>query len=439
MVEIARGRVPGYLDFFRLASLIYFICFVVLPWYLLHADFSSLRMSPFWLFHRPFTDDSFALAGAVAFIGYCSMLLGYLGGKSLARDLGGLRIALEPPLSTRAVATLGHALGMLGLVSLVVYTYSIGGVAPLILQALEFRSKHPPVVSRVSSLKMLSPLVMAGAFVFSALAHASPDSALRRRARLSVWAYGFVSLVVLFHQAGRYPFAAFLLTFPVARMVRTDRLRLRSALVTTLLVVAMLLFGRQLFEARFGTGAFASQSATLSTGGGAVARLVLVEFAFPVVTLSNAIVEVPSEVPFRWFYDFPLAIEYLVPQTLTGLTHPPTASMINSIRFGTADYSTVPVDLVSLGYFSAGVLGVVALLIVFGAVLGVFERVLPASADPLGAVLRAAWMFFMAMRVLYGDPQLVWGGGLHLIVLTALLLWLRGFLARPAIVPMAGA
>jgi hypothetical protein len=71
--------------------------------------------------------------------------------------------------------------------------------------------------------------------------------------------------------------------------------------------------------------------------------------------------------------------------------------------------------------------GLVAVAVLFGGLLAVFERLLPATAEPVGAILRVAWMFFVGLRVMYGDPQLVWFSGLHLLALFALLLWVRAF------------
>jgi hypothetical protein len=38
-------------------------------------------------------------------------------------------------------------------------------------------------------------------------------------------------------------------------------------------------------------------------------------------------------------------------------------------------------------------------------------------------------MFFVGLRVMYGDPQLVWFSGLHLLMLSTALLWVRVFAA----------
>jgi hypothetical protein len=98
----------------------------------------------------------------------------------------------------------------------------------------------------------------------------------------------------------------------------------------------------------------------------------------------------------------------------------------------------IPVDIVSLGYFSAGVVGVVVVAWGFGWLLSAFERALPPGRDPLPAVFRASWMFFLAFRVMYADPQHATSSGFYLLLTTGLLVLpqlrvtLAGMLARHA-------
>jgi hypothetical protein len=63
---------------------------------------------------------------------------------------------------------------------------------------------------------------------------------------------------------------------------------------------------------------------------------------------------------------------------------------------------------------------------------------LPATTDPVDCVLRSAWILFISVRVMYGDPQLIWPGGLHLIILSILLLLVRILAERrpPTRVPL---
>jgi hypothetical protein len=207
----------------------------------------------------------------------------------------------------------------------------------------------------------------------------------------------------------------FLVTFPLAKVIRTGRLRARLVIAATAFILVLLLFGKQLVESGLSGSALSARVENVGRNATSGIRLIAIEFAFPVATLANATREVPGEVEFRWFYDLPLAVAYLVPQRLLGVEHPPTVSMVNTARFGAT--GAVPVDLLSFGYFSAGVPGVVLLMLVVGTVLVFFERILPPSPDPTDCILRAAWILFAAVRVMYGDPQLVWSGGLHLILM----------------------
>jgi hypothetical protein len=215
----------------------------------------------------------------------------------------------------------------------------------------------------------------------------------------------------------------FLLTFPLARVIRTGRLRLSAVIATAAITFFFLLFGKQVFEALITQAALTERLAYIGNDAQKGVRMVMREFAFPVVVVANASLEVPDKVDYRWLYDFPLAIQYLIPQRLLGVTHPPTVSMLNSALFYAQ--GTIPVDLVSLGFYTASVPGVVLVLTGFGALLALFERWLPAGPDPVDCVRRSAWILFLCVRVMYGDPQLIWPGGLHLIVMEGLLLIAR--------------
>jgi hypothetical protein len=424
LAEALRPRVRGRVDFLRASSAVYFICFVVLPIYLQLDDMRGLRGGVWaWVLKRPFDDEGFVYAGAIAFIGYACLLVGiHLAGGLPHRNEGvgearaGANVVMR---GSREVLLVSLGIGFAGLVCLVVYTLNIGGLGALILQAAAFRGTNPPVVTPYAFLKTLSPLVMGGALLIYGLRTRYWLAGRRKRYGLVFVTFLVGSFAILFHQAGRFPLAVFVFTFPLAAIIRRDRLRLRVVLASALLVVGLLLFGKQLFEATQSRESLTSRWESVGEDARVGIRMLMVEFAFPTITAANAMLEVPSEVPFRWFYDFPLAVEYLVPQRLFGISHPATVSMVNSTRFATV--GTIPVDLVSLGYYSAGVPGVVLLLLAFGVLLAMLERALPPSADPVDCVLRAVWILLVALRVMYGDPQLIWFGGLHLFAIAALL------------------
>ncbi len=314
-------------------------------------------------------------------------------------------------------------LGFSGLICLAIYTASIGGLGVLILQAAAFRGSNPPVITRFAFLKTLSPLVMAGAILLYAVRSRAHVLGLRRRWTVTFVAFLAGSFLILFHQAGRFTLAMFLLTFPLAKVVRVGRLRLRWVLVVGAITFVFLLFGKQLFQATTSQDRLAERVERYGHESAQRRSVGDAGFAFPSVVLANTSLEVPDVVEFRWFYDFPLAIEYLVPQRLLGVEHPLTVSMINSTRFPA--FGAIPVDLVSFGFYSAWVPGVLVVLAAFGALLAHLERLLPAGPDPFDCVRRAAWIIFACSRVMYGDPQLVQTGGLHLIAMEILLLSTR--------------
>jgi len=427
-VEGLRPPPKGHIDFLRATSAVYFICFVVLPLYLQIDHLQTLRGGEWsWLLKRPFDDPAFAYAIALALVGYGCIILGfYLGSGFRSGKRGG---QAENP-GTRMVwrspelVLVGGLLGLAGLICLVVYTKSIGGLGPLILQAALFRSATPPVVTPFAFLKTLAPMVIAGTFLIHSVRARNRLEGQAPRYGVAFYTFLVASLLVLFHQAGRFPLAAFLLTFPLAQVIRTGRVRAAVVAGGSAVILAILLFGKQLFQAALTGTAVSDQWALVGQNVLAPVRLLMVEFAFPVATLANATVEVPAVIPFRWFFDVPLALVYLIPQRLLGVVHDPTVSMVNTGRFAILG-GVVPVDLVSFGYFSAGILGVVMVLVAFGGVLAWLGRLLPATKDPVDCVLRAAWILFVALRVMYGDPQLIWPGGLHLLIMAALLMAVR--------------
>jgi len=415
-------------DFFRVTSVVYFICFVVLPLYLQIDDQSDVRGTAWgWLLKQPFDGTGFAYAGTLSLIGYGAVLLGFhLAGGDGPGQLRLVPVGPVEPLRGRDTASLlavSMALGVTGLACLTVYTASIGGVGVLVLQAAAFRLSEPPVITPFAFLKTLSPMVMAGMFLLHGLRSREHLAGRPRRWTIAYVTFLVGSLLILIHQAGRFPLAMFLLTFPLATVIRSGRIRMRAVLAGTALVFLFLLFGKQLFESTLMGTNLTDRIASVGQDLRSSVTMVLREFAFPSVTAANATLEVPGEIDFRWFYDFPLALQYLLPQRLLGVAHPLTVSMVNTTRFPA--FGTIPVDLVSLGYFSAGVPGVALLLTMFGALIAWCERLLPATTDPVDCVLRSAWILFISVRVMYGDPQLIWPGGLHLIILSILLLLVR--------------
>ncbi len=441
-VQLVRRRRGALLDPVELAGWLYFVCFVAIPVCLQLLDLSVYWETAWrWIFRHPFTDDAFVYASLIAFMGYPLILAGARCGEALLVTV--TRVRRLPPgvVHDRSPETdlvfAGSVALLLGTVSLVLYAQSIGGIVPLLLEGILFRGDNPPVVSNLAFLKNVATVVLGASYCFYAL-RASVQRGITRQIVGALLLVSFcLSFIVLYHGAGRLVLIAYLVAFPLARMSQGGRWQWRMMLVLTTLALGVVLFGKQLFLLRSGPEGLLARWATVRGDASRAFTDVMMEFSFPYLTLANTSVDVPNVSPYRFFADVPLAGLYLVPQRVFGLTHPQSVSMVNTELVTDGGSGTIPVDLLSFGYFSVGLIGVVAVSLAFGAALTLCE---PVFSGRKGAVFRMALLFFMAFRVMYGDPVLAAQAGFNLILIVALLLLpraLRHALSRPGTRRMA--
>lgn len=423
--EVLRRQPPVGVDARRVTAVLYFICFVIVPLWLQVVDLRFTRDSAWrWVLQRSPVEGLAPYACAIALLCYCFMLVGFHLGRPRGPGLD-----LFPP-DRAAQRSAAFGLLVIGAVALVGYTSTIGGIVPLIFNALAFRSSEPPVVSSWAFLRSIMPLVLGASFIYYGLRRTLTGPA-RRAATAGLTVSVLLSLVVLFHQAGRLSLLLYVLVFPLAASIIANRLRWQVVALGAAIVLPLAVLGKSFFSVGSGS---ADRLARLGEDILGVGNRLLLEFSFPMITLSNAVADVPQHLPFRFFADFPLAFLYLVPQRLLGIRHPETISMLNTHLFDST--GTVPVDVVSFGYMSLWLPGVMVVGVLYGFVVARSERWVPSTREPVGAVMRAAWMLFLARTVMYGDPQLVVQACFGMLVTSGALVMvprLRGLLRRAAV------
>ena len=106
-----------------------------------------------------------------------------------------------------------------------------------------------------------------------------------------------------------------------------------------------------------------------------------------------------------------------MPSRLLDLQLSDTVTMVNVAQLN----APIPVDLISFGYYSLGVPGVIIICILFGSLLRVFEILLPLNVHKVFVIFRFAWMVFLTFMIMYADPCNVIKTGFGLFVATPIL------------------
>ena len=422
-VQLVRRRRAVLFDSVDVASWLYLILFVLIPVYLQVIDLSAVQETGWrWIFRTPFANDAFVFASVIAFLGYPLILLGARGADALVATVARFKRLPRGIVNDRSVPAdlliAGVILLGIGALSLVTYIWSIGGVRSFFVEALLFRGSDAPVESRLAFLKNVSYALLGASYCFYAIDRGA-NSRVRPVTISLLFGLAFVmSLMQLFHAAGRLVLVAYVATFPLASMAQKARWKWRTMMLLGVGGLGIILFGKQLFFARQAGELLASRWEVVGHDAARAFNDVAIEFSFPYVTLANTTLTVPAESPYRLFADLPLAVQYLLPQRVFGVTHAPMVSMVNTDLLTDGGSGTVPVDVLSFGYFSGGVLGVVVVTLVFGFLLGLSEIVFQGAT---GTVFRVALSLFLGFRVMYGDPSLAMQGGFYLIMTTGLL------------------
>ena len=323
-VQLVRKRRAVLFDCVDVASCLYLILFVFIPIYLQVVDLSALQETAGWrwIFRTPFTNDSFVFASVISLIGYPLLLFGARGADALLATVARVRRLPSGIVNDRSVPgdllVAGMILLGLGVLAMGIYMWSIGGVRSFFVEALLFRGADPPVVSPLAFSKNVSYALLGASYCFYAIMSGTNPKA--RPVMISLLfglAFG-LSLIHLYHAAGRLSLVAFVVTFPLTAMVRKARWGWKTITFLGVAGLVMVLFGKPLFFPKQAAELLASRWETIGTDASRAVSDVAIEFSFPYVTLANATLILPQDSPYRLFVDLPLAAEYLVPQRVWG-------------------------------------------------------------------------------------------------------------------------
>jgi hypothetical protein len=412
--EFLRVGKRTQIDFLMGASLVYVICYSIVPIFVQSLKDKDLGFWN-WIFRLPFNKGEYFSASLLSITGYLAIIAGYY-----FTEFSGIGRTFQDrfvnkvwfvPETLKAIIALSF--GLAGIVSLLVYANEVGGLA-VMLQAVGFFRNQTDPYSDLGFLIKVAPFATLSSYVFWDLFASSNRSLRKVLYGIGFWSMFILSLLILYSLGGRVQFAFYILVFVIYYSFRHQKIPKAYAFLGGVLFLVIVLFGKEVIS----LNVYVSDDLVgeaweeLSNDPLSGIRKVLLEFSFPFISLANIVELVPNGMGYRWFFDVPLGIAYLLPKPLLGLTLPPTITMIYD------EYVDVPmpIDLLSFGYTSMGYLGTIFVCLIYGMVLSLADSYFPGNENKTLALLRAAWLLYLSAQVMYGTPHHALVAGFPLLV-----------------------
>ena len=415
--EYFRVRRRSQVDFLMGVSFLYFICYCVVPIYIQTLQDTDLGFWN-WIFRLSFGAREYALASILSIAGYMAIVAGYHAADFKAAQHFGARFKSWIIPETFKIIT-AAAFGMLGVLSLFIYANEVGGFA-IMVQAVGFFRNQTEAYSDLGFFIKIAPFTSLSSYLFWDLV-----TSTNRTVRKTAFSIGFVltfvsSLLILYSMGGRVQFVFYLMTFVLYASFRRGQLPLPHVLAATAAFMFVILFGKEIinYNVYVSDDLIGTAWEDISADPFVGIRKLLVEFVFPYVSLSYLVEMVPDSLSYRWFIDIPLGVAYLLPKPLLGLNLPPTITMIYDDVLDVP----IPIDLLSFGYTSFGVIGSILVCLAFGALVCVADAFFPPNELRILALLRAAWLLYLSAQVMYGTPQHALVAGFPLLVGTCVIM-----------------
>lgn len=428
--EYLRVRRLFYLDSLRMTSITFFLAYIYVP-LLFFTGGVELNERFYWVDWIDYDDNALSsLALLIAVLGYVSIRAGFMLGKSspLVRRIAALSAFYLRTYSFSAWLVVGVATIALSFILFMLYVMRRGSSVPALLQAagqLRVGEYVPGIEDASFTFLTYATVGISGFFILLGLFSECKGASAKRKGdrcgRRSLWFLGVLvatsfvlSVVILWMRAGRLHLMNFFLVVLIFALGQIASKSGKFLVMVSAVAISGVIFA-------YGK-VFFGVAEQVEVSFLSIPSLVALEVSFPFLSLVSAL---HSEIEYRWFIDVILSLVYffVVPVCviITGTpcgSLPVSVAKVNTLQIlGTTDLGEIPVDLVTFGYFSGGVLGVVVTGMGFGFILAAFERLFSENRSAVSVVFRYAWMVFLStVGLLYSDPVNVVRDGLYLWV-----------------------
>ncbi|WP_162891516.1 O-antigen polymerase [Salinibacter ruber] len=294
----------------------------------------------------------------------------------------------------------------LGISVFLIIVFSVGGLSDLLSMAELLRSGDKEISTGIlfHFAKLLLP---ASLVLYSTI--------LEGKRKVVLFLLSFIfSMLLLASLAGRAIIVIYISSFIYLKFIKNGKIYIKYSFTFIVISVFFILYGDYLFNILYGGAGVGVKTKILLEGGAYIlVQDILREFTFPYVNLLFAIEDVSGIFSF-----YPLEVAKgvfnLLPLGTLGLSNVDTLSNVNTIKYGTE--GQIPVDLLSFGYYSMGVIGVLVFVSIICVIYKSFDEQMYSSSSYAHYSLHSVVACKLCFVVMYSDMEQFITGNFYIII-----------------------
>ncbi|RAZ69640.1 hypothetical protein DP119_02995 [Planococcus maitriensis] len=392
-----------HIEILTMVNVIYLLSFSIVP-ILVYFYFENLHI---WTQKNDINEIYYLYGSFISLIVYLLIILAY--SFSLKLSVKPLNLVEDQKKNF----SFAISLYFVGFFFLILFIQGVGGFSNFLETNTLYRSGDIEV-SSVAFARNLSMFIPVASHIFYYNLIKNRNYIFSFQLLMTILSF-LTSLLIYYNRAGRLSLLIYLATFFVIYNLVTKRNIKKYLLIFSPIILWFIMYGKSIYNIFFQNNRpIINREFSL--------EIILSEFVFPFYTLANTL-----KYPFfndspRLFVDFIIAFVNLLPSALIPFDVPKNVTQLNTESFG--DISGIPIDMISLGYHSFGLAGVILITICFGILIGYVQRKFSLKEVNITIVFYAHFLFFLPLRIPYAEPTNFLKGNFALLISFLLLLLL---------------
>jgi hypothetical protein len=316
----------------------------------------------------------------------------------------------------------------LGLISFIIsflslsyYTYNLNGIWNAIKLAEYYRAIDSQIQDDFMFLRLFQPFILSSFFCFLILNNIKRYNE-NIKDLIKNFAYKFMlvvtfilSIYYLIINAGRAPILVFIFTII---LYKSKKIKIKQLLIISALIIIGFIYGDLILEFLI-TGEI-----SFTEINGDKYLIMLSKFVEQTIYPYINVVKVPSFISnvsdFRFFADYIFVwIINMIPGAflgIFGIDKIPPLWVINTNNFNSI-IGGIPVDIISIGYYQLGFIGVILISFIFGMITSRLDDIFQKYEHEAIRLLRIRFLFLISTIVINAEPESIVRGNINIIVM----------------------